>query len=395
MVKLLAIFTNRQFQNIALSHFSTTLGMNLLIPILPVFLQSKGFAETQIGLIMGATAASALFIRPWVGVQVDTRGSRPLILVGQLLLMLSMIGFLWATNFLSFFMLRVLFGFALAFYGTGAVTFASSIGTGETNSNSIAMYTLTTMIGLGMSMSLAQVAFDTFGFLTLVSMGFVLIGLAFGVMRFRAHSVKMSGNSSQRVPFLVVLKARTVLATLFCQFGASFSFGAVFTFVPLAALDCGIQFYSLFFIAFAVSVIGSRFFVQQVNELFGLEKASVYAGVIMIVALVLLLVKISAIILVCAGLLFGLGFGIVFPSLVLILVQRISQTNRGTALGILIAAGDIGNACSTAILGGVAEHFGYFALFLTTAFILVLGVYGFYRIISKEFAVHSHVVAHS
>jgi len=384
MANLLTIFANKQFQNIAISHLNTTLGMTLLVPILPVLLQSKGLSETEIGIIMGGTAASALIIRPWVGFQVDRKGSRPVILIGQFLLILSTIGYWWATSFISFFVLRLLFGFALAFYGTGAVTFASNIGSGESNSNAIAMYTLTTMLGLGLSMSIAQVAFDNFGFDALVGISFILIGSALGVMKFRSHPTKIATNNIPRVPFMVVLKSKVVLATIISQFAASFSFGAIFTFIPLAAIEKGIHFYSLFFIAFAVSVIGSRFFVQKVNDLFGLEKAVVYASLTMLVSEIMLLVNISPIILILAGVLFGLGFGIVFPTLVLLLVRRINQKNRGTALGILIASGDIGNALSTAILGGVAEHLGYSVLFSTTALILGICTYCFYTMFRKE-----------
>lgn len=384
MANLLTIFANKQFQSVTISHLNTTLGMNLFVPILPVFLQSNGFSEMEIGIIMGAAAASALFIRPWVGVQTDTRGSRPVILLGQILLMLSTIGYLWAANFISFFVLRLLFGVALAFYGTGAVTFASSIGTGDSNSSSIAMYTLTTMLGLGLSMSMAQIAFDNFGFSTLVMISFILIIIAFGVMRFRAKPLKLAVNKELRVPFIDVLKSKIVLAATVCQFGASFSFGAVFTFIPLAALEKGIHFYSLFFIAFAVAVVCSRFFVQKANEMLGLEKASVYASIFMLIAISLLFINISATFLTVSGILFGLGFGIVFPTLVLLLVQRINNTNRGTALGILIASGDIGNALSTAILGGVAEYLGYIALFFTTALILALCTCCFHSMIAQE-----------
>jgi tellurite resistance-related uncharacterized protein len=74
MVKSLSVFGNKQFQNMTISHFNTTVGQNLLLPVLPVFLQYKGFTETKIGFIMGVTAASALFIRPLVWRKVDTKG---------------------------------------------------------------------------------------------------------------------------------------------------------------------------------------------------------------------------------------------------------------------------------------------------------------------------------
>lgn len=382
MVKSLTIFANKQFQNLTVSHFNTTLGQNLILPILPVFLQYKGFSETKIGFIMGVTAASALFIRPWVGFKVDTKGSRPAILVGQLLFLLSIAGFLVATNFIEFFALRLLFGIALAFYGTGAVTFASSIESGENNASAIAMYTLVTMIGLGISMGISQFAFDTLGFDMIIMGSLLLIGIAFGVMNVRARPINPSGGGV-RVPFIAVLKTPAVVGINISQFATSFSFSAVFTFIPLAALAQNIHFYSLFFIAFAILVIGSRFFVQDVNNILGLEKTVIYASITMIASILLLLITINPAILFLSGSLFGLGFGVVFPTLVLLLIGHIHKSSRGTALSILTASGDIGAALSAAILGGVAEHFGYFYLFLTSALILVICTYCFHVILGK------------
>jgi len=384
MVDLFSIFTNKQFQNIAIAHFNTTIGMCLLVPILPVCLQNSGFAETQIGLIMGATAMSALLIRPWIGLQVDSKGSRPVILIGQILLILSTIGYWWATSFLAFFTLRLVYGIGQAFYGTGAVTFASSIGSGASNANAIAMYTLTTMFGLGLSMSMAQAIYDSFGFNALVGLSVIVIVIAFSVMKWRSRPIKLAASNAARTPFMDVLKSKVVFASTLCQLAASFSFSALLTFVPLAAINKGVSFYSLFFMAFALSVISSRFFVQRVNHSLGLVHAIVYSSIMMLVGILLLLVTISPIILIASGILFGLGFGIVYPSLVLLLVQCINQKNRGTALGILIAAGDIGNALSSAILGVIAEHLGYVALFSTTALLLAVCTYYVYQILVKS-----------
>lgn len=384
MANLFTIFRNKQFQNIAISQFNTTIGTCLLIPILPVYLQSSGFTETQIGIIMGATAMSALLIRPWIGYQVDSKGSRPVILIGQMLLMVSTLGYWWATSFFTFLMLRLLYGIGQAFYGTGAVTFASSIGSGASNSNAIAMYTLTTMFGLGLSMSIAQATFELVGFNALVAMSVIMMGIAFAVMTWRSEPIKLSASNAQRTPFMDVLKSKVVFASTLCQFAASFSFSALLTFIPLAALDRGISFYSLFFIAFSIAVISSRFFVQKVNYHLGLINSTVYSSLIMLVSVLLLLLTISPMILILSGVLFGLGFGIVYPTLVMLVVECINKKNRGTALGVMIAAGDIGNALSSAILGVVAEHLGYTVLFSTTALLLAVCTYYVYHILGKS-----------
>lgn len=384
MSDLLDVFKDRQFQNIAVCHFNTTLSINLLVPILPVFLAGKGFAETQIGMIMGASALAALLVRPFVGMQVDTRGSRPILLWGQILALLSIIGFLRAEDMVSFVSLRFVFGIAMALYGTGAVTFASSIGTGKANSNAIALYTLMTMIGLGSSMSLAQVVFDHLGFSSTVLMASVLLVIAFCVMEFRERTIKPAGNKGNGMSFGDVLRQKAVLATSAGQFGSSFAFGAIFTFIPLAAIQSGISFYSFFFISFAITVIGSRFFVQRIIEQFGLEKTCVYAYMSMLLGVAPLVFAISPLVLVLTGLLFGAGFGVTFPAFVLLLVHRIDPGSRGTSLGLLIAAGDIAVALSVSILGGIAEHFGYFYLFLTVSVILTACMYILHALIPPK-----------
>jgi MFS family permease len=165
------------------------------------------------------------------------------------------------------------------------------------------------------------------------------------------------------------------------QFGSSFAFGAIFTFIPLAAIQSGISFYSLFFISFAASVICSRLLVQRVIEWFGLEKACMYAYTSMLLGGLLLLFPLSPVVLVLSGLIFGAGFGITFPAYVLLLVHRMGAANRGTSLGILIASGDIANALSISILGGIAEYFGYFYLFLAVSAILAICMYILYALI--------------
>lgn len=377
MIPSLAIFHDKQFQCIALSHGSTILSTSLIMPILSVFLQYKGFTETQIGLIIGVTAASALLVRPWAGRSVDTKGSRWAILFGQVFVFLSTAGYLLANKFVSFFLLRLLYGIGMAFYGTGSVTFASGIGEKEMKSSSIAMYTLITMLGLGFSMGISQIAFELFGFYALVMVSLILIVFAFSVMKVRAEIV-LPRVKSKPVRFLTVLQSPVITATTFSQFAAGFSFSALFTFIPLAALAENIHFYSLYFIAFAIFVICSRFFVQQVNDVLGLNQTIIYSSVVMLLSTMLLFIGISPIVLTLAGALFGIGFGVIFPSLVLLIVKKTPESSRGTALSILTASSDIGNAFSVAILGVIAEHLGYNVLFGAIAIVLLLSIIGFY-----------------
>jgi len=112
-----------------------------------------------------------------------------------------------------------------------------------------------------------------------------------------------------------------------------------------------------------------------------MEKTCVYAYLSMLCGVLLLVFTMSPVVLVVTGLSFGAGFGVTFPAFILLLVHRIDAANRGTSLGILIASGDIANALSVSILGGIAEHFGYFYLFLAVTVILAVSMFLLYTLI--------------
>ena len=59
-------------------------------------------------------------------------------------------------------------------------------------------------------------------------------------------------------------------------------------------------------------------------------------------------------------------------------IQRIPPAIKGTALSILTAAGDVGNALGAAMLGIVAEWFGFRWVFASAALVVLLCARYFY-----------------
>jgi MFS family permease len=233
-------------------------------------------------------------------------------------------------------------------------------------------------------MSLYQTIFDSYGFSTIVVATSLLTAISLCLMKFRARSFNIGQAQDGHVHFMAVLRSKTVVATSIGHFGGSFAFGAILTFTPLAAIQRGIDFYSIFFIFFAISVICSRLFVQRIIDSLGIKKACIYAYSAMLLGALPLLSPLSSFILVISGLFFGAGFGIAFPAFVLFLVQRIKSAKRGTALSILIAAGDTANAISIAALGWIAEDFGYPYLFLVVSLVLIVCMYRFYSLVYRR-----------
>ncbi len=370
MSLLPSLFANRQFQIIVLVQALMVFSNNMLNPVLPVYFHSVGLNESQIGLAMGIVSLGALLLRPWSGTSADVRGSRFTLLVGQALTSSGIAAYLWVTGFWPLLLLRFYQGIAMSFYGTGAVTFASTVGTRENTTSAIAYFSLFTMIGLGIGTSAGPFVYQAVGFTPLIAISLTATFCATAALWFgtKPAPARVGGT---RAPFRAVLAAKIVLAPSVCLFASNFALGTMFTFVPLLALAGGIGAFSVFFVAFSLAVVLARLGVQAVNEWLGPVKTSVFASILNAASALLLAAAPSPAVFAVAGVLVGFGFGTIYPTLAGYLVQNVREANKGSALSILSGAGDIGNALGASVLGVVAQVFGFAAVFAAAAAVIL------------------------
>ncbi len=378
MIKtLVMLFKNRQFQSIACIQVFNVFGANLIAPVLPLYLSLQGMSASRIGLVMGIMAIGALVMRPWAGRSIDQRGSRPVILFGQVLLGACFSAFLWFTTFWPLLLVRFVQGAAQSFYSTAAVTFASSVESPQNTASAISMYTVFTMIGLGSATSLAPLFFHEIGFTRLVALSLLAMGIAIFFALFRARPIAPI-RDSEVLPFSSVLHLKAVWAPTVCLFASNFVFSTLFTFVPLYAISVSLQNYSVFYIFFAIAVIATRLGVQHLTQTYRAETVATVASLMNVGSALVIAIYPSAFTFAVSGVLIGLGFGVIFPALTVYVVQRISPSIKGTGLSILTASGDVGNALGAAILGIVAEQFGFRWVFILSALVVLICARYFY-----------------
>lgn len=382
MSQLSLFRSNQQFQSIALSQMLTVFGSNLIIPVLPIYLKLQGFSDTKIGILMGVAALGALVVRPWCGKLVDIRGSRPVLLFGHALTAFGVAAYFWTSAFLPLLLLRFFQGVAMAFYGTASMTFASSVETSDRIAGAIALYTVFTMVGLGIATSGAPLVFDTIGFKSLAGFGLATILFAAAIMIFRSKAIPPFAGK-QRAPFLTVLRTKEVLAPTVCLFASNFACMTAFTYVPLLALSKSMPF-SGFFVSFMIAVVVARLSVNQLASRVRTVVLATIASLINALGVILAAIYTSPATLVAAGSCIGIGFGLIFPILAVYIIQHNNPANKGAALSILSGAGDVGNALGASVLGIVADVFGYQALFAVAAGVVLVCTWHFYASLAAQ-----------
>ena len=377
MNPLVLLLKNRQFQSIAGIQVFNVFGAQLLAPILPLYLSSHGLSASQIGMVMGITAIGALIMRPSSGRSVDRYGSRPIILFGQSILAVCFSAYFWFTGFIPLLIIRFLHGAAQSFYSTASVTFASSVESPQNTAGAISLFTVFTMVGLGAATSLAPLLYLEISFFPLVGLSLLSLAIAIAFALFRARPIAPL-KDAERMPFSSVMHLPAVWAPTVCLFASNFAFSTLFTFVPLYALSESVSGYSSFYICFAVAVIVTRLAVQSLTQTFSAEMVATVASALNVLSALVVMVNPSAWTFGLSGILVGLGFGIIFPALTVYVIQRIPPAVKGTALSILTAAGDVGNALGAAILGIVAEWFGFRWVFAAAALVVLFCARYFY-----------------
>ena len=377
MNPLVLLLKNRQFQSIAGIQVFNVFGAQLLAPILPLYLSSHGLSASQIGMVMGITAIGALIMRPSSGRSVDRYGSRPIILFGQSILAVCFSAYFWFTGFIPLLIIRFLHGAAQSFYSTASVTFASSVESPQNTAGAISLFTVFTMVGLGAATSLAPLLYLEISFFPLVGLSLLSLAIAIAFAFFRARPIAPL-KDAERMPFSSVMHLPAVWAPTVCLFASNFAFSTLFTFVPLYALSESVSGYSSFYICFAVAVIVTRLAVQSLTQTFSAEMVATVASALNVLSALVVIVTPSAWTFGLSGILVGLGFGIIFPALTVYVIQRIPPAVKGTALSILTAAGDVGNALGAAMLGIVAEWFGFRWVFAAAALVVLLCARYFY-----------------
>ena len=259
----------------------------------------------------------------------------------------------------------------MAFYGTASITFASNVESPQNAAAAISLYTVFTMIGMGSATSMAPFIFHETGFISLAVLSLVALSIAVCIAVGRARPiapVRGAGN----MPFMAVVRDKAVWAPTIGLFASNFAFSTLFTFVPLFALAESVPGYSAFYVSFAIAVVATRLGVQTLTQAFRPEIVATAANLMNVASTLIIILYPSMFTFAASGILVGLGFGILFPTLTVYVVQRIAPSVKGTSLSILTAAGDVGNALGASVFGVVAELLGFRWVFVLST-LIVLG----------------------
>jgi len=354
----------------------------IYVPILSVYAQSLGASLSIVGFIVASYGVVQLFFRIPLGVASDRLGRRkPFVLVGFLTVALSCMGLALASTPAFLVLFRALAGLAACTWVTSSVLFASYFppqqavqATSLVNFFSSGGRVLATTGG-GM---LAQ----RFGWVSTFWAGMVLALLGLIAMAQAKEDADPLRHSQDwhdvvriaKVPLLVIT---SLLATL-AQYS---SFATTYGFIPVYAATLGASRSELGWLTAAAQIPYTLVALAagHLGERIG-ERVLVVGAALIMAITTLVTPLISGLgLLALARVGYGVGQGLIYPTLMGLSIKAVPQSERASAMGIFQAVYALGMFGGPAISGLIADHLGLTAMFLVTGgFSLGMGALAFW-----------------
>lgn len=353
----------RPFVGLILANMFFWMSTNIFMPVLPIYYHGLGMDDHQVGLAVGAFSVGAVLFRLFSGKAADRYGGTRIIAGGIILSIISIASYAFSDSMLSASISRFFHGVGISFYSSAALTLASLIHEERYTTEAMASYTLFAMFGVGFANASATALYQ-FGSLPLVlavGVGATILSL---VLYPKKPVLHVRPVAEATLPIGRVISNPGVLVPSISLLATNICFGSAMTFMPLLMLSRGITEISLYYIAYAVTVIGSRFWVSHLCSRYTPKK--VVFVILLVFAASMLYAGFSAskLAVIACGAGVGIGYGLAFPSLATIITANTQAANRGTAFGFYTSAVDIGIGIGSIGMGFVAEYGGYPMVFM-------------------------------
>lgn len=341
--------------------FCGYLGLTAAIPVLPGFVRDRHHAsDFLVGLVVTATALTALLIRPVAGGQADYRGNRLVMQVGAVLVALGGLAYFLPIGLAGLVLDRLMLGVGEAALFTAGAVWVVSLAPHTRRAQLIGLYGVSMWGGISagtfFGALLKNIGYSAVWTLCVVAplVGLVLISSAPAPAR----------PATRTRTGLMLRPALTPGLALALAAGGYASLAAfVVLHLDKRGIGSGVVVLSCFSLVYA----GTRLFIGRFPDKYGPRRVSVVCAVCEAIGLLIIAVAPNLPAALLGSVVMGVGFSLLHPSLALMVMNRTAKSQQGAALGAYTSFWDLGVAVWGPVGGVIAGALGYEAVFVIGA----------------------------
>lgn len=350
------------------------LGLTAAIPVLPGFVRENfGAGDLAVGLVVMATALTALVMRPVSGHLADRHGHRLVMWAGALVITVAGLLYLLPLGLTGLVAVRLLAGVGEASLFTAGAVWVVSLAPHNRRGQLIGLYGVSMWGGISVGTLLGALLLNfgygaVWGFSAAAGLvALLLIGAVPAPSRSgQPGQAPQSGGHT--------LLPRPVLLPGLALGLAAAGYAGVAAFVVLHLQARGIQSGVAVLSGFSAVYAGTRLFIGHLPDRLGPRRVVIWSGIGEAVGLMIIALAPNLPVAVFGSLVMGIGFSLLHPSLALMVMNRTDPAKQGAAIGAYTSFWDLGLAVWGPLIGVVAAGFGYPAVFVVGAACAVLAV---------------------
>lgn len=365
---------------ICLSNFTVYIALHSQHPTLPIYIEKLGGSKDTVGLALAFLTIAAVIIRPVTGWALDNFGRKKILIVGLIIFLIPCLIYTSMIGIIPLLIFRLIQGFGWGICNTSQATVASDLIPRQRLGEGLGFYGTTISLSLAIAPAIGLWLVDNFSFQSLFITNSILT-LASIIL---ALSIKYPQTeppaTKSKLVFLekLALRPSVIILLIATTYSSTLSFLALFI-RQKEMVTAG-----LFFTAMAITTLASRPFAGKLIDKKGRRGYDfvVITGVIsLIISMIILAQTTSTLHLLLSGILFGIGFGSLQPTMLALCISSVPAVRRGAANATYWTAFDIGVASGSIFWGIIANSYGYATMFNLTIIpvLLALIVYSINR----------------
>lgn len=348
--------------------FACMLAVGTVLPVLPRYVHGPlGAGNIAVGVVIGSYAVTGLLLRPVAGRLADRRGRKPAVLVGSLIVALSGFLYLLPLGVPGLIAARLALGAGEGTVFTAGSAWIVDLAPPQRRGRVIGLYGLAVWSGLSLGPLIGELLLHASGY-SLVWLFAGISPLVGAAIALRLPDVFQPVAHAEQHPLIAREAVRPGAALAL----ASLGYATVAAFVVLHLEARGVGHGATVFGAFATMVVLTRLIGGDLPDRIGPARVATAAALGEAVGLATIGVAQTLAVALLGALAMGAAFSLLYPSLSLVVVDRIPETRRGAALGTFTAFFDAGIGFGAPMAGVAAVLAGYEGAFLFAAAVAVV-----------------------